>query len=131
MRFAKNVFRIAGVWGVVILTPMYFMSDWIGSQYPPAITHSDFYYGFIGLSLAWQAVFLVIASDPVRYRPMMVAAMLEKFVYVITLCALCAQGRLQAGQLAAAVPDFVLGTLFIAAFLRTPASRHSEPPQSR
>ena len=123
MRFAKNVFRIAGVWGVAILTPMYFMFDWIGSQYPPAIGHPDFYYGFIGLALACQSVFLVIASDPVRYRPMMVAAILEKFVYVITLSALYAQGLLQAGQLAAAVPDFVLGTLFIAAFLRTSASR--------
>jgi len=34
------------------LTPLYFAYDWIGKQYPPAITHAHFYYGFIGLALA-------------------------------------------------------------------------------
>ncbi len=83
------------------------------------ITHADFYYGFIGLGLAWQAVFLVIASDPVRFRPMMVPAMFEKFIYVISVIVLYTQGRLQHGQLAAAGPDLTLGILFIAAFLKT------------
>lgn len=119
MRFAKNVFRIAGAWGAAILAPLYFMFDWIGTQYPPAITHPDLYFGFIGLALAWQAAFLVIARDPVRFRPMMVAAMLEKFVYVFTVLALYAKGRLQAGELVVAGPDFVLGILFVAAFVKT------------
>jgi len=55
--FAKIIFRIAGLWGVLTLTPLYLMFDRIGSQYPPAITHPDFYYGFVGLALAWQAAF--------------------------------------------------------------------------
>jgi len=93
--------------------------DWIGLQYPPAITHPDFYFGFIGLALVWQAAFFVIATDPVRFRPMMAVAILEKFSYVITVVALYAQGRLQAGQMAPAVPDFILGVLFIAGFLKT------------
>ena len=119
LRFAKHVFRIAGVWGVLTLTPLYFTLDWIGRQYPPAITHPDFYFGFIGLALVWQVAFFVIATDPVRFRPMMAVAILEKFSYVITVVVLYAQGRLQGGQITPAVPDFILGSLFIAGFLKT------------
>jgi len=119
LRFAKHVFRIAGVWGVLTLTPLYFTLDWIGRQYPPAITHPDFYFGFIGLALVWQVAFFVIATDPVRFRPVMAVAILEKFSYVITVVVLYAQGRLQGGQITPAVPDFILGSLFIAGFLKT------------
>src|SRR5581483_2072394 len=79
MRFARIVFRVAGIWGFVILTPIYFMYDRIGQQYPPPLTHPDFFYGFIGVALVWQVAFLIISTDPVRFRPMMIAAMLEKF----------------------------------------------------
>ena len=119
LRFTKNVFRVAGAWGVVSLTPSYFTLDWIGRQYPPAITHPDFYFGFIGLALVWQAAFFVIATDAVRFRPIIAVAILEKFSYVITVVALYVRGRLQNGQAAPAVPDFILGILFIAAFLKT------------
>src|SRR5438045_3648864 len=83
--FARVVFRIAGVWGFVILTPFYFMYDRIGRDYPPPITHPDLYYGFLGVTLAWQMAFLIIAANPIRHRPLMVAAVLEKFVYVISV----------------------------------------------
>ena len=115
VRFAKNVFLIAGLWGVITLTPLYFAFDWIGQR----ITHPDFYFGFIGLALAWQAAFFVIATDPFRFRPIMLAAILEKFGYLLTIAALSAQGRLHGGQLAFAAPDLILGSLFIAAYLKT------------
>jgi hypothetical protein len=78
MRFAKIVFWCAGVWGFLALTPLYFLLSTIGRQDPPAITHPDFYYGFVGAALAWQVAFLVIATNPARYRWMMVPAVLEK-----------------------------------------------------
>jgi hypothetical protein len=121
MRFAKIVFCTAGVWGLAVLTPLYFVFDLVGRQYPPAITHPDFYYGFVGVGLAWQVAFLVIAQDPARLRPMMVPAILEKFIFVISLVALYAEGHLLIGQVVVAVPDLALGILFIAAFLKTPA----------
>ena len=123
--FAKIVFRVAGLWGVVTLTPLYLMFDRIGRQYPPAITHPDFYFGFVGLGLAWQVAFLVIASDPIRFRPLMLAAILEKFIYVMSVSVLYAQGRLYGSQLALAGPDFALGILFIAAFIETSAALKS------
>jgi len=120
MRFAKMVFTGAGVWGLVVLTPLLFLFDYMGRQYPPPITHADFYYGFVVVALAWQVAFLLIGTDPLRFRPLMIAAMLEKFGYVATLSVLYARGDLQAAQFAVAVPDFVLGLLFVAAFRTTP-----------
>ena len=46
MKFAKIVFTVAGVWGVLLLMPLYFMFDLIGRQDPPPITHPAFFYGF-------------------------------------------------------------------------------------
>jgi len=113
MRFAKTVFTVAGIWGLSILLPLYFTFDIVGREYPPPITHPDLYYGFIGLAVAWQVAFLVVARDPVRFKPMIVPAIVEKFIFVISQSALFAQGRVQLGQLAVAGPDLVLGTLFI------------------
>ncbi len=39
MKFAKITFRIAAIWGVLVLTPLYFMFDLIGRNDPPPITH--------------------------------------------------------------------------------------------
>lgn len=44
MKFAKIVFWIAAVWGVLVLTPLYFMFNLIGKNDPPAITHPGFFY---------------------------------------------------------------------------------------
>ena len=101
------------------MMPLYFLFDLVGRQYPPPITHADFYYGFVSITLAWQVAFLVIATDPRRFRPMMVAAILEKFGYMTTLATLYAQGRLQFGQLAVVSPDLVLALLFLVAFFKT------------
>jgi hypothetical protein len=57
------------------------MFDIIGRQDPPPITHPAFYYGFVGVGLAWQVAFLIIATNPTRFRPLMVAGMIEKFSY--------------------------------------------------
>jgi len=88
MKFAKIVFTTAGVWGFLVLSPLYFMLDIVGQKYPPPVTHPDFYYGFLGLAIAWQLAFLVIGRDPVRFKPMMVPAVFEKALYVISLLVL-------------------------------------------
>ena len=119
MRFARLVFAVAGIWGLLVLTPLYFMFDYVGREYPPPVTHPDFYYGFVGVALAWQVAFLVIAGNPARFRPLMIVAMFEKLGYVATLGALYARGRLLPGQAGVAVPDFVLGVLFVVAYVRT------------
>jgi hypothetical protein len=72
MKFAKIVFWIAFLWGIRVLSPLYFMFDMIGRMDPPPITHPGFYHGFLSASLAWQFAFLVIALNPIRFRPMMI-----------------------------------------------------------
>jgi hypothetical protein len=116
MKFAKIVFWAAGIWGMLVLTPLYFMFNIIGRQDPPPITHPAFYYGFVGAGLAWQGAFMIIATDPGRFRPIIIAAILEKFSYAIALTTLYMQNRLHRSDLAFAGADFLFGLLFIVAF---------------
>ena len=121
MRFAKIVFWIAGIWGVLILAPLYFMFSLIGRQDPPPITHPAFYYGFVGAGLAWQIAFLIIASNPARFRPLMIACVIEKFSYATALIALYWQHRLHPSDLTFGLVDLLFGVLFVFAFLKTKA----------
>src|SRR5262249_28773664 len=93
MRFAKGVFLVAGLSGLLLALPPYFLERRTGEDYPPPVTHPEYYYGFLGVTLAWQVLFLVIASDPVRYRPAMPPAMLEKLGFVAAILLLYAAGR--------------------------------------
>ena len=81
MKFAKRLFSIAGVYGLLTLLPQYFLERKIGRDFPPPISHPEFYYGFIGIAVAWQILFLIIASDPHRYRAAMLAAVVEKATF--------------------------------------------------
>jgi hypothetical protein len=125
MKFAKVTFYIAFLWGILILTPLYFVFDVIGRQDPPPITHPGFYYGFLSAGLAWQFAFLVIARDPARFRLMMLPSILEKFLYAASLTALFLQHRLHPQDLVFAAIDALLGVLFVLAFLRTAPSGDS------
>lgn len=119
MKFAKVVFWIAAIWGLLVITPLYFMFNLIGRKDPPAITHPGFYYGFVGVALAWQIAFLVIARDPVRLRPMMIPSVVEKFTYGIAVVALVVQGRMHRSDLVFGATDSILGLLFVIAYLKT------------
>jgi hypothetical protein len=119
MRFAKIVFWIAGVWGVVILAPLYFMFDLIGRKDPPPITHPAFFYGFVGAGLAWQIAFFFIATDPARHRPFMIPSVLEKLSYGAAVIALVAQGRTRPSDLVFVATDMLLAVLFAVAYFKT------------
>jgi len=119
LKFAKVVFTVAGIWGILVTVPLYFLYDLIGHQSPPVITHPEFYYGFVGVTLTWQAVFLLIATNPARYRIMIVPSILEKFSYVLANLALFVNHRMTAAQALPSATDLVLALLFIAAFFKT------------
>jgi hypothetical protein len=119
MRFAKIVFTIAGIWGLAVLTPLYGLVDVTGRHYPPPAEYPHFFYGFVSVAMAWQIAFLVIGSNPARFRPFMIPGMLEKLSYVATLTVLYGQGRIGMNDAQAAVPDGVLCVLFIVAFVKT------------
>ena len=122
MKFARFVFLGAGIYGLIALLPQYFLTDRIGIDQPPAITHSEDFYGFIGVAAAFQLIFLVIAGDPVRYRRLMPIAVIEKFSFAIPATILFFGGTLAPQMFAVGVIDAVLGVLFAAAFVRTKLS---------
>ena len=118
MRFAQVVFAIAGIWGIVVLTPFYWLVDVTGRVYDPPPAYPHFFYGFFAVALAWQIAFLVIASNPTRFRPFIIPAMVEKFGYVATLAVLYGQERITQVDAMAAFPDGLLGLLFVVAFVK-------------
>ena len=119
MKFARVVFTAAGVAGLAILLPLYFMFDRLGTIYPPPINHPEMFFGFLAVTIAWQLAFLVIASDPIRYRMLMLPAMVEKFLYVATLVVLFQRGSMSAAQLGPNGLDLLWGVLFVIAFVKT------------
>ena len=118
MKFAKYTFLIAGVYGLIVLIPQYLLENKIGSDAPPAITHPEFFYGFIGVAVAFQLVFLLIASDPARYRAMILPSIVEKYSFAIAATLLFMQGRIANQMFAAAMIDAVLGLLFILSWFK-------------
>jgi hypothetical protein len=119
MKFAKWVFRIAGIYGILVLLPFYFIENKPAAIPPPAITHPEYYYGFVGVSLAFQVVFLIISTDPVKYRLLMIPSILEKFPFAIAVALLLAAGRVGTYILPGASIDAILGTLFVISFWKT------------
>jgi hypothetical protein len=97
------------------------MFDLIGRNDPPPITHPGFFYGFVGLGLAWQVAFIIIATDPVRYRPLMIPCVLEKVSWGAAMIVLVLQGRMHPSDLVFAGTDLLLGILFVIAYLKTRA----------
>jgi hypothetical protein len=119
MKFAKWVYAIAGVYGLLVTLPLFFSENQIGEMMPPFINHPEYYYGFAFAVLAWQVAFLVIARDPLRYRGLMPVTFLEKFPYVVGIAVLFLQGRAPQQLLWTGSIDFVLGILFVIAYWRT------------
>lgn len=102
-----------------MLLPQYFLESRTGRDFPPPITHPEYYYGFLGVAVAWQVAFLIIARDPARFRPIMIAAILEKASFGLAAVALFLAGRLSGQLLAAGMLDLLLGALFAIAYVRT------------
>ena len=112
MKFARIVFWIAGAFGIVALVFLYLTPG------------SPIYYGLLATLVAWQAGFFVIGSDPRRFRPLMIPAVLEKGLWMVTLVILHLKGQVTARDLAAnAATHGVLGVLFLVAFIKTAGVR--------
>jgi hypothetical protein len=119
MKLAKWIFLIAGLYGIIVIAPGYFFENQIARDFPPAITHPEYYYGFIGVTLAWQILFLILATDPLHYRLMMLPAVVEKVTYGIAVIWLFMQQRVAGFILGFAIVDLILGLLFLIAYWRT------------
>lgn len=129
MKFAKVVFLVAGIYGILVVAPLFLTEGMINAMQPPAITHPEYYYGFACVALVWQLLFLTLASDPARYRPIMLLAVLEKASGIVFLL-LVFLHRSPPSMLIGGV-DVLLGILFLIAYVRTAPARVQHPTVAR
>ena len=120
--FAKRVYTVAGIYGLLVMLPQYFLEERIGRDTPPPITHPEYFYGFIGIVIAWQVAFLVIARDPARFRALMPVTVLEKLVFAVPVALLYMQGRVAPTALIFGAIDLLLGALFFLSWRRVSAT---------
>ena len=123
MKFAKYTFLISGIYGLIVMLPQFFLENKIGVEQPPAITHPEFFYGFVCVTVAFQIVFLVISRDPVRYRPLMLVSLVEKFPFVIAIAVLYLQSRVGWQMVVAAAIDAFWGVMFLVSYVKTRAAQ--------
>lgn len=121
-RFARRVFLFAGIYGLLVLLPQYFAAARIGRDAPPPITHVEYFYGFIGVAVAWQLCFLAIARDPIGMRAAMLPAVVEKLAFGVPVVALSLRHQLPAVVLGFGAFDLLLAALFFAAYRSTAPS---------
>lgn len=119
MKFAKWVFTLGGIWGVLIIGPLFFLEERMAGLTGSAFSHPDTYYGFVASTFAWQLGYLVIGRNPAPYRPFMLLGALGKVIYAGSTWALFAQGRIPITVPALASPDLLLAALFILAWWKT------------
>lgn len=119
LTFSRRVFFWAGIYGLLVLLPQYFQEVKIGRLITAPLDYPEQFYGFVGCALAWQLVFLVIAHDVLRYRLLMLPSVVEKLAFSLPVFVLYAMDRVPGQTLAAAGIDFMLGLLFIVAYLRS------------
>lgn len=113
-KFPARMFRWAAIYGVIVLTPLYF------TPLPPV--GAEVFLGFVGLALVFQGVFWTIGGDPVKYRALMPLAVAEKAVFGVPALSLFAQGYPVPPQVAGfAGIDLLLGLGFFLAWRCTPS----------
>jgi len=127
--FAKKVFLIAGVYGLMALVPQYFMEGRLSLRFPPPLTHPEHFYGFI-----WR-------GDRMAVRVLYNCAGCSAFAQLHVTCGIgetflrCSHlGALREGLvtvpvLCAAAIDLLFAILFILAYVavgNVTDSKHTE-----
>jgi hypothetical protein len=118
MKLARCVFLTAGILGLLPVVPLAYAAM-VNEQImlPDVGSASLFFYGFVFQYVCWQILYIVLARDPVRYRPMMILAFLAQVIAPLYPAWLYLYGfRL---WISIVVVDLVLAMLFLVAFWLT------------
>ena len=67
----------------------------------------------MGVAGAWQFVYLIVAIDPARYRPLMLLSAVAKLGLVLVTAVLVARGRTSILFALPVLGDLVFGALFV------------------
>jgi hypothetical protein len=129
LTFPRRVFKGAGIYGLIVMLPQYLLEANVGLPLPRPLDHPEHFYGFLGVTIAWQLVFLRMATDVRRYRELMPLAVIEKLGFGLAAVALYAAHRIGGDILFFGMTDLMLATLFVASYRLTPApgALHPEP----
>lgn len=115
MKFARYTFLVAGIYGLAVLVPQYFVEV---SGAGPVIALPEFFYGFLGVAVAFQLVFIIISTDPHKYRLMILPSIVEKFSFAIAVALLVYSGRTSGPIVYGAALDLLLGVLFAVSWFK-------------
>ena len=118
MKFTRVVFWVAAVYGLAAILPLYFSEQTMSAQYPPPITHAEYYYSFAGVTLVWQILFIAIALNPARLRIVIPFCVAEKLSLLPTVLILAPEGRFPQLWIPALIIDLLLAALFLVAFMK-------------
>ena len=132
VRFARATFLVAGIWGLLVLVPQYFAERIVSGSQNAGLPHPEFFYGFVGVGISWQLAFLLISRDPPRFRPLMLAAIVEKLSFGLAVIVLTVYGRVEPAVLAFAFVDLVLCVLFALSYQllgRPGHAQFTQPPR--
>ena len=120
MKAPRLIFTLAGIYGLIVLSPFLFMERMIAEQTPGGLTHPEYYYGFLGAALVMQLFYLTIGRDPIRFRPFMPLGTLAKLSFFVPVLILFLQERVPGITLGFASVDALLGFAFLYAWRITP-----------
>jgi hypothetical protein len=67
-------------------------------------------------------VFLIISTDPLKYRPLMIVSVLEKLSFGVPALLLYANGRLEGPFFLGGMIDLLLAVLFAISYILTAGS---------
>ena len=125
-RWARWLFAASGFYGIMVLSPLYFLEAEIATT-SGAFTHPEYFYGFVGTALAAQAMFFIIASDPLRFRPAMLFAVLEKLAFAVPVFVLYKSGHIAESLVVFGAIDFMWAIVFASLWLLTGKAAKSAP----
>ena len=126
VKISRTIFLVSAIYGILILTPQLFRESAFSTKDVP-LGHPEFFYGFFLLALAFQILFIIIAADPVRYRPAMAPAFIEKSGHAISCIALFLQHRLAKDMFLVSMGDAVMLLLFIYCYIITAPGTPASP----
>ena len=108
VRAARCLFGIAGLYGLVATLALYAR---------PLDAQSLWLWAFAGAAAATQLLYVLIATDPPRFRPAIPVGIASKLSFALPVLWLSAHGAAGRGTLIAAGIDLALAAAFAAAFL--------------
>ena len=117
-KLASWLFAASGLYGIAVLSPLYWLEGEIAKT-TGGFNHPEYFYGFVGTALSAQIMFFIVAYDPLRFRPAIFFAVLEKLAFAIPVFLLWASERLSGPVVAFGGIDFVWAIIFSALWVLT------------